>query len=108
MNETKKEREQRLNRQRVARHRLRKKLDAELQKKDEDKQLFEVRGTKEANLEILTQELQFIRDECYAEGKPLWTSKKFREWEEKMQKLADAGKLPKRKKHESDFIGITM
>lgn len=109
MSETKHEREQRLNRQRVARHRLRKKLDAELAKKNAEKGIYSVQNTKEMNLELLTQELEFIQDECHAEGKPLWASKKFKEWEEKISKLDAEGKLPNYKKWlRENFFGVKI
>ena len=98
MIETKRERQKRLNRERVSRHRLKKRLEEELQQSEDERGIYAIEDSKEATLELATQELTFIISECEAQGKPLWANKKFSEWEDKMDRLAKEGKLPKHRK----------
>jgi len=93
--ETKEERKRRLNRERVARFRLRQRHKKELEEGEGN--FLSIATDKEAMLEQHMQELEFIKNECEAKGIPLWASERFREWEDQLDKLIENNRVPKPK-----------
>lgn len=99
--ETKKEREKRLNRDRQERYRERQRLRDRIAGQETNRDIIigaTVDDERDLNMQMMDLELEQIRDHCEDTGTPIWASERYKDWEKRMDDLEKKGQLPKKRR----------